>query len=235
MIDLHCHLGIGVDDGCQTPEDAKALALALSRAGVTHVACTSHLRRNRSWLNDTSVQNSLHTVLNQVLGDTGPERFRGAEHYLDEMLLETCRAGNAVPYGNSKKWILLELPYDGEPPELFKTLFAIRSLGYKLLLAHLERYPYIYQHEDKIETLLNAGYWIQTNLGSFAGVYGEQYQKAAEYLLAEDYVHVLAGDCHNATDVEPCIIRGLEAVSQLTDSSTLELLTRKNPAHILGI
>ncbi len=234
MIDLHCHLGIGVDDGCQTAEDASALALALSDAGVTHVACTSHLRRNRSWVNDGSVQNSLHTVLDQVLGDIGPKRFRGAEHYLDEMLLDTCKNGGAVPYGDSK-WILLELPYDGEPPELLKTLFAIRSLGYKLLLAHLERYPYIYQHEDKIEALINAGYWIQANLGSFAGVYGEEYQKAAEYLLAEDYVNVLAGDCHNAGDVEPCITKGIEAVSRLTTRNTLELLTKKNPAYILGI
>jgi tyrosine-protein phosphatase YwqE len=102
-------------------------------------------------------------------------------------------------------------------------------------LAHLERYPYIYQHEDKIESLINAGYWIQANLGSFAGVYGEEYRKAAEYLLAEDYVHVLAGDCHLASDVEPCIVQGLSSVSKLLDSNVLELLTRENPARILGI
>ena len=234
MIDLHCHLAYGIDDGPQTPDESLALALALSKAGVTHVACTSHIRRDKDWVNDQSAQSQMHDNLDKALGSAGPKRFRGAEHYIDELLVETCQNKQAVPYGDSD-WLLVELPYSAEPPNLMRTLYAIREAGYKLLLAHIERYPYIYRYPEKLEALVNAGHRIQVNLGSLAGAYGPKYQNAAQYLLQDDYVYVLAGDCHHENHVQTYIIDGLQAARTLIDEETLKQLTLRNPARILGL
>ncbi len=234
MIDLHCHLAYGVDDGPQSPEESIKLAQALSQAGVTHVACTSHLRRDKFWVNDQSVQEAIHQNLDQALGNTGPLRFKGAEHYLDELLLETCQQKQAVPFTNTN-WILLELPYQIEPPNLMTILFRIRSLGYKLLLAHIERFPYITDHPHKIEALVNAGYALQVNLGSLSGAYGKVYQKAAEKIISGGHAFVAAGDCHRAEDVEPFILQGLAALRRLLGDSGVRQLTVEQPAQILGV
>lgn len=234
MIDLHCHLACGVDDGPQTPEESLALATGLKNAGVTHVACTSHLRRDKAWINDQAAQENIHQNLDQILGDIGPIRFKGAEHYLDELLLETCQQKKAVPYSNLG-WILLELPYQIEPLNLMNTLFKIRMSGYKILLAHLERYPYITSSKQKIEALLNAGYLIQVNLGSLSGAYGEEYRKRAEKLLQADYVSLVASDCHHERDIQPYLLDGLKALKRLASKSQVQELTIDQPAKLLGL
>jgi protein-tyrosine phosphatase len=234
MIDLHCHLAYGVDDGPQSPEESIALAKALYEAGITHVACTSHLRRDKSWVNDQSVQDRNHSNLDQALSTLGPKRLHGAEHYLDELLLETCQKQEAVPYSNTN-WILLELPYQIEPPHLMGILFRIRALGYKLLLAHIERFPYVADYPHKLEAFINAGYALQVNLGSLSGAYGKIYQKAAEKIILNDQAYVVAGDCHRAEDVNPYIIQGLKALEKLVGKSGVQRLTLDQPAQILGL
>ncbi|MES2503837.1 MAG: CpsB/CapC family capsule biosynthesis tyrosine phosphatase [Myxococcota bacterium] len=238
MIDLHCHLAYGVDDGAQTQSDSIALALALEQAGVTHVACTSHFRRDRAWMNNASVQKQIHSKLDALLGDKGPIRIKGAEHYLDELLLESCRSKQAVPYelnGKQSSWILLELPYQTPPPKLMDVLFRIQTTGYKILLAHLERFPYVYAYPEKVEALRNAGCLIQVNLGSLAGAYGKEYQLAAEKLLKGGQVDVLAGDCHHADDVGRFIVEGLKAAKGLIGGADLRRLTVDNPSEIVGL
>lgn len=233
MIDLHCHLAYGVDDGPQSPEESITLAKALYEAGITHVACTSHLRRDKFWVNDQSVQETNHQNLDQALGNIGPKRLRGAEHYLDEFLLETCQKKEVVPYSHTN-WILLELPYRIEPPNLMGILFRIRTLGYKILLAHIERFPYVADHPYKLEALINAGYALQVNLGSLSGAYGKVYQKAAEKIILDGLAFVTAGDCHREQDVNPFVIQGLGALEKLVGKSGVQKLTVDQPAALLG-
>lgn len=229
---MHCHLAIGVDDGPQTPEESRALAMGLKNAGVTHVACTSHLRRDKNWLNQRSKQNSIHRELDHCLALEGPIRVPGAEHYLDESLLGACLHAQVVPYGNSN-WILVELPYQIEPPFLFQTLFRIRMAGYRLILAHIERYPYIHRHAEKLAYLLNSGYLLQVNLGSFSGAYGKDYQLTAHKLLQNQQVSLVASDCHRADDVEPFLVEGLKALRKKASRSQFEQLTLEQPSQIL--
>lgn len=233
MIDLHCHLAYGVDDGPQSPEESIALAKALYEAGITHVACTSHLRRDKFWVNDQSVQEFNHSNLDQVLGTLGPKRIRGAEHYLDELLLETCQKKQVVPYSHTH-WILLELPYQIEPPNLMGILFRIRALGYQLLLAHIERFPYVADYPHKLEALINAGYALQVNLGSLSGAYGKVYQKAAEKIIVAGQAFVASSDCHREQDVDPFVIQGLKALEKLVGKSGVQKLTIDGPAALLA-
>ena len=234
MIDLHCHLAYGVDDGPKEAADSLALARALVDAGVTEVACTPHIRADKGWLNTAETQEGIHLALDEVLdaAKIPLKRRTGAEHYLDETLMREDFADAAVPFGQSK-YLLVELPYRGEPPDLFGLLFRIRRAGFRLLLAHLERFPYVCDKPDRVRQLMEAGYLIQVNLGSLAGAHGRDHKKAAERLVKSGAAAVACGDCHHADDVKRYVIKGQKALRKLVGDGGVERMTQTLPARIL--
>lgn len=234
MIDLHCHLCFGVDDGPKTADEAVSLARALTGAGVSQVACTPHVRPDKGWMNTLPVQADLHARLDEVLGEAGVSlpHARGAEHYFDAQVFEEPVKERLVPYGDSR-WLLVELPYQGPPPDLFGPLFRLRQQGYRVMLAHLERFPYACDDDEVLDRLVSGGYLIQVNLGSLAGAYNRAHRKAAERLVAKGYAAIACGDCHRAADVSAYVEKGLRALRKLVGDPGLRRLTVDNPKALL--
>lgn len=235
MIDLHCHLCFGVDDGPKTKSDSVDLARALLDAGVTEVACTPHVRPDKGWMNAKERQAELHASLDDMLAeaDLTLPHHRGAEHYFDAEVLHEGFAERLVPYGTSR-WLLVELPYHGAPPDLLGPLFRLRSRGARVLLAHIERYPYVVDRDDVVEQLLNAGYLLQVNLGSLAGGYTRAHRKAAERLVTRGQAAVAAGDCHRAKDAAEYITKGKKALAKLIGTEGVQRMTVDVPRGILA-
>lgn len=234
MIDLHCHLLFACDDGPVRAEDSIALAKALRAAGVHTAACSSHIRSDKGWINDLSRQETLHRNLQQALSAGGVEITvkQAAEHYCNEWLFEKPLAGRAVPYENTQ-WLLVEPPYQGMPADFFGLLFQIRKQGFRILLAHVERFPYLYEKPELLRRLADAGYLMQINLGSLSGVYGREYKKAAEKILLDGYGGILAGDCHHASEVRGNIDEGRNALKKLLGEKAVHQLTEVNPGLLL--
>jgi protein-tyrosine phosphatase len=236
MIDLHCHLHFGVDDGPRDADESLRLARALVAVGVRTVACTSHVRPDKDWMNTQQGLAERHARLDALLAREGVplERVFGAEHYVaDEVFgdLKTL-AERAVPYGHSR-WMLVETPYAGPPADLLGLLYGVRRAGFKVLLAHAERFPYLCEDDDLLDKLAAAGHLLQVNLGSLAGVYSRVQRKAAERLLKAGRVAVLAGDCHREEDVEPNLVDGLRAARKLVSDEVLVQLLQIGPTRIL--
>jgi len=235
VIDLHCHLHFGIDDGPKIPAESIELARALVAAGVNEVACTPHIRSDKGWLATREVQPELASHLDAALraaGVSGLKIHGGAEHYLDDTLFQEPMEGRVVPYGQGR-YLLVELPYAGPPPDLFGLLFSIRKRGYRILLAHLERYPYVVDDDAQVQRILDAGYLIQVNLGSLSGAYARAHKKAAQRLVKEGAASVAGGDCHRADDVKKNVVKGLDALRKLVGDEGVERLTVQNPRMIL--
>ena len=234
MIDLHCHIHYGVDDGPKTAQEAKDLAAALVDEGVTTVACTSHVRPDRNWINDRSTQAANHQRLDDLLSETNLKlkRVPAAEHYVDATFMSRVRDHSVVPYGTSK-WLLVELNYDAPVPNFLQMMFETRHLGYKVLLAHLERYPWVVDDDAMLERLTAAGHLIQVNLGSLAGAYGRDFKKRARKLVEGGWACVASSDCHHLADVKPYLIKGKKALRKLAGDSLTQQLCVDNPRAIL--
>jgi protein-tyrosine phosphatase len=233
VIDLHGHLVWGVDDGPRDRDESLALAQALAGAGVTTFACTSHVRPDKGWINDRRVVDDNLARARDVAATVGLQVVGGAEHYIDDAVFgDDDWAARVVPYGQSR-WLLVETPYLGLPPDLPGLLARVRRAGFKVLLAHVERFPYLVDHDALLERLLDAGHLFQVNLGSLAGAYNRAQQKGAEKLLRKGMAAVLAGDCHRAVDVAANILAGREAVRTLVGDAALRRLTVDAPRAIL--
>ncbi len=233
MIDLHGHIVWGVDDGPMDADESLRLAKALVAAGVKTLACTSHIRPDKGWINDASTVESNLARAREVADIAGLNVVSGAEHYVDDAVFgDDAFADRVVPYGQSR-WLLVETPYLGPPPDLFGLLSRIRRKGLKVVLAHVERFPYLCDDDALVDRLVDAGHIVQVNLGSLAGAYNQRQQRAAEKLLKRGVVGVLAGDCHREKDVGDNIVAGRVAARRIVDDATLHRLTSSAPQAIL--
>lgn len=236
LVDLHCHVHPGVDDGPTDEAESAALLRALADAGVRRLAATSHVRPDRGWMNTAPTEPERAARLERVRAAAGVvvEVVRGAEHYWHEEVFGDLDrfAELAVPFGTSR-WVLVEAAYLGPPPGFAEVLFGLHRKGFRVLLAHVERFPYLEGDRALLDRLHGMGVRFQVNLGSLAGAHGRVQKHAAERVLKTGLVSVLAGDCHRASDVDANIVRGLAAARRVIDEATLRRLCLEGPSAIL--
>jgi len=123
-----------------------------------------------------------------------------AEYLLDdgfEELAEKRRTFNI-----QRKYILVELSYFNPNPNLKSIVFNLQIDGYKVILAHPERYSYWFENFRKYERLKERGIFFQVNIVSLAGFYQNASKKIAEMLIDRGMVDLIGSDMHNMKYME---------------------------------
>jgi protein-tyrosine phosphatase len=138
LVDVHCHLLWGIDDGCRSPDDALAAARALAAAGFAEAAQTPHARADFP-SQDAALCEARFVELAALLQREGVPLVlhRGAENFLDEGFLERVARGEPRGLG-AGRYVLVELPFAGAVPRLPDLLFRIRLKGLVPVVAHPE-------------------------------------------------------------------------------------------------
>jgi protein-tyrosine phosphatase len=196
VIDLHCHVLPGIDDGPTTIEGSLALARAAVAAGTRTLVATPHV----SWryANDSAVIAGAATELRERLDAEGIELelLTGAEiamtrvGELDDGELTALRlAGGA--------WLLIEPPFTPVAAGLRETVLGLQNRGHRVLLAHPERCPAIHRDITLLEGLVAEGVLSSVTAGSLAGHFGEQVRRFALRLFERGLVHNVASDAHD--------------------------------------
>lgn len=233
MIDLHCHLLPGVDDGAPDLETALEMAQLLVRAGFSEVAASPHFGEGPG--GDVAVERAAETraLLQGAIEKAGIPLglLPNAEHYVSPALFERAAAGLLTPIGGRGRWLLVELPWERiAQPEV--VLFRLQAKGWKLLLAHPERYGYM--EPAALRGLVERGVRMQLEIGSFIGAFGDRAARRAEDLMARGHAHVLATDLHRPKQGEDWLAAGLAAVSRRYGAEALTRGTLTNPRALLA-
>jgi protein-tyrosine phosphatase len=230
VIDLHAHILPGFDDGVRSIEEARALAAAAAREGVTAIAATPHVRDDyptRAERMERAV-----AILNADFRSEGidVEVVRGGEVALERLWQLDDDEIRRFTFGGHGRWILLEFPYGGWPPLLERTVETLRASGIETLLAHPERNAEVQADPVRLAPLVDAGLRVQVTAASLAGRLGQRPREAAERLLAAGLVHVLASDAHG-----PHIDRGglAAGAAALGDAALARRLTVETPTEIV--
>ncbi len=231
MLDLHCHMLPGVDDGAPDLESALAIARAMVALGYTHVAPSPHTGGGVGGDVSTATNETTRELLGRALVDAGIglTLLANAEHCVGPILFDRLPRG-ATCIGRDSRWLLVELPWERVPqPE--QLLFRLQTKGYRLLLAHPERYSYI--DLATVERLVERGVRMQVELGSFVDVYGDRARGRAEKMVEKGLVHVLASDIHRPKQALEWLGPALAAVRDLYGEAALRRATHENPNAIV--
>jgi protein-tyrosine phosphatase len=200
QVDMHAHILPGIDDGAATMEDSLAMIEGMYDLGYRHLIATPHIYKE-FYPNTTVI---IQERLNQVRQALAPKGLdirldAAAEYFLDDHFDWLLQQDDILVLPGN--YVLVEMSFVAEHPNLRQTLFEMQMKGYKPILAHPERYPYLCQNLTALENLVDAGCRLQLNLLSLLGHYGKGPQLAGERLLKHKLISMVGTDAHHMQHV----------------------------------
>ncbi len=202
---MHSHLLPGLDDGVKNLEEAKATILKLMEWGYRKAITTPHIMNDSYRNTPEGIQRKLQELTTYLQHESISFSVEAAaEYYLDEALMQRLEDNESLLTFSG--YLLFETNYLTEPYVLKDFIFKATTRGYKLILAHPERYHFMTM--EKAEDLLDRGVLMQLNLLSLSGFYGKPVQKLAEKMIDKGWIHFAGTDCHNlqqATELKACL------------------------------
>ena len=204
--DMHSHLIPGIDDGVDTLLQSVELIREMQELGFTKIITTPHIQGETFKNTPEIILSGLENVRKAIKkAGINIQLEAAAEYLLDDNFAEKFLANNLLTFG--AKYILVEMSYFSPHPNLFNFIFDLQIEGYKVILAHPERYSYWFNSFNKYEELKDRGVYFQLNTISLGGYYGNMVKKHAEKIVDAGMIDFLGTDLHNSN-----YMRGLQDV-----------------------
>jgi protein-tyrosine phosphatase len=196
-IDLHSHLIPGIDDGAKTMEDSLGLIRGLRELGFKKIITSPHIMSG-GYNNTPEIILSGRDKVREALkaNNIDVEFDAWAEYYLDETIMPKIEKKELLTMGD--KYVLVELSYLIKSHNATSYFYSMITNGYKVVLAHPERYPYYHgQAFDEYYSIKDQGVFFQLNIASLTGTYGQSARQTAERMIDENMIDFVATDLHN--------------------------------------
>jgi protein-tyrosine phosphatase len=236
VIDLHCHLLPGIDDGPGTLEEALALARAAAAGGTRTMIATPHI--DHRWNVEPTEVAGMVERMREALAEAHIELDvrAGGEIALSRLGdLEPAQV-MAVRLGGGP-YMLLECPHRPTAgTEFHAFVHRLRDRGEPIVLAHPERSPVFQRQPDLLAGLVRDGVLTSITAASLLGSFGRTVQSFSLRLLREGLVHNVASDSHDAERRGPELLAGLQAAEREVPGAVrmADWLTRQVPEAILA-
>lgn len=207
--DMHSHLLPGLDDGAETLEQSLVLLGQLQELGYRKLVMTPHIMGDFYRNTPDGIRRTLDVLRTAAAqaGLGGVELDCAAEYYLDEWLGQKIQQKEPLlSFGGERRYVLFETSYINEPFNFSETVFNMQAAGYQPVLAHPERYTYLYGRFEELIRIRETGVLLQVNLNSLVGYYSSGAKRVAEKLVDNGMVDLVGTDAHNVKHLES--IRG---------------------------
>jgi protein-tyrosine phosphatase len=233
MIDLHCHILPGIDDGAPDVSISLAMAKAFVADGVSTVACTPHILPGLYHNSGPEIRRATAALQQRIEQEGIPLRLvTGADNHVVPDFLAQLRAGNLLSLANTR-YVLVEFPHHVAPPRIEEAMFGLITEGFVPILTHPERLSWIGPHYEVIKKLKTMGVWMQVTAGSLTCAFGRNALYWGERMLGDGLVHVLATDAHDASRRPPNLGRGRDAAAKCVGDTESWHLVMTRPYGVL--
>ena len=213
MTDLHCHLLPGIDDGAKDVDMALELLRQERNQGVTNIVFTSHFRPDHISLHDfLKLRNQAFLKLMKAVEAEGSFDISyklGAEVYFTPTLAEMDL--DSLCFTRSR-YLLVEFSFNREPAFVDEVLFDLQTRGIVPIIAHVERYKWLYGQPETLYRWAESGILLQSNSGPL--LEGGEEADYIRRLIDWNMVKLLSSDAHHPERRPANLGSGLMYVSQ---------------------
>jgi len=224
MIDIHCHILWGVDDGPQSPEETEELLNLAKAEGITDIIATSHYCPYLEQVYEEKFEEAA-----SMARSVGINLYSGCEYKLQDALLLKDRLITLA----GSDFILVEITSGVLGDFVYNQVYDLELAGYQVILAHPER-SFMPGDLPKLRKLGDMGVYFQITAGSIAGKFGRRIQRLAFKLLQEGLCHFIASDAHNSRSRAFFFQEGLKTLGIFNPTpQTLNTLFHDNAYAIL--
>ena len=230
MIDLHCHILPGLDDGAENFEESLAMAAIAADHGIRHIVATPHCTSAGAWEVIERV-----SMLQELLQEEGiPVQLHpGMEIFGTYETARLLRQKQLLTLNNSR-YPLIEFSFHSDGEEETAILRSVIETGYTPVVAHPERYSYVCQEPRLINRWKKMGCLFQVNRGSLLGRYGHSAQQMGMALVHRGFATVVATDAHSPMVRTPRAKDAYELLAHSFSPVAADVLMHRNPEWILN-
>ena len=201
MLDLHCHILPGVDDGAASLHEALAMARFYVNDGTTHVVATPHCHRHTRMLRADVLPHVARLNDELSRAEIPLTVLPGAEIQVTDSAVyrREFDEGLYCHLGDSTTFTLFEFGWREEQylPDAPELIAWLGGRGCTPILAHPERFSFFQRDPARLRPLIDAGAWLQVTVDSLLGNHGPAAKKSGEELLRTYSEAVLSTDAHN--------------------------------------
>ncbi len=233
MVDIHCHILPGVDDGAPSVEVALEMLAAGAQEGIAAAVLTPHIKSD-----DRQDKDELHrrtfTELEEAVAKSGlgVQIHLGAEVAFRFGLTEVAQWPSVRLAG--QPFILVHLPPGPLSPGLEQGFFELRAAGLRPILAHPERHRELARSPEKIERLRQQDLLLQVDGGSLTGRFGNRSREAAEKWIGQGWVEFVGSDGHDLNKRPVALSAARDRVESLAGREEAQRLFVDNPRRLVN-
>jgi protein-tyrosine phosphatase len=240
MIDLHCHVLPGIDDGAHTLEEAAEMCRLAAAGGCEALVATPHQRKGEWWNCDRAALAGLRRRLQEAVGPR-PRILAGGEIRVDARLLaemlELDRhqepTQGPLPLAGSR-YLLLEFGPEGGPEQAEELVHELSVAGWRPVVAHPEFIHWLASAPATVARLVSLGALAQVTAMSLTGDFGRRAQADASRLVDQGLAHFVASDAHDLRRRPPGLRRAWDAITARWGEAVAQELLADNPRAVVA-
>jgi protein-tyrosine phosphatase len=234
LVDVHCHLLAGLDDGPRSWDDALAMCRTAHAEGTRMVAATAHQNETYPDVTPDRIRESAKRLA-ELLREAGVElaTFPTAEVMAHLDAEASWDAGKLLSVADRGQYLLLEMPHRLFV-DLRPTVEALRRRGVRLVLAHPERHPEWLHEPGAIEGMIRAGCLVQVSSGSVTDPPSAADGRALKGWFRRGCVHLLGSDGHSPRRRPPLLAAAYRQVCRWAGSAVADRVASTNGVAVLS-
>jgi protein-tyrosine phosphatase len=194
MVDLHCHILPGLDDGPGRIEESLEMAETAIADGITHVVATPH--SSDRYCFDFATVRRLREELQNRIGNR-LKVATGCDFHLNPENLAALGREPRQYCLNQRDYLLVEFNEVSIPPAMDGTLHQMQLSGLRLIITHPERNVILRSHPERLREWVRRGCFVQVTGSALTGGFGMTAEQLALGWIGQGMVHFVASDAHN--------------------------------------
>ena len=236
MIDLHCHVLPGLDDGARLLEETLDMARSAPANNIDTIVATPHTLNGffvNTWENVVSLTSTVQKAIDAE--DIAITLYPAMEAQVCPELFDALENGQAATINDNSRYMLLEFPPFSMPPGSMEFVFKLKLQGITPVIAHPERNLILQNDLKQLYDLVKMGALCQLTALSVTGYLGPSVQKSSEQMIKTGLAHVIATDAHSNDERITALASAVDMAAEiLQDYSRAEKMVTTTPAAIIA-
>jgi tyrosine-protein phosphatase YwqE len=200
--DMHSHLLPGLDDGLQEMDQTIFFIKQLQQMGYQKLICTPHILSDVYPNSPDTILPKLELVRSALKENNIDMQIEAAAEYMVDIEFENYINADKPLLTFGKNLILIEMSYAAASHNIENVIFNLRLKGFQPILAHPERYNYFFGNIEKFQRFIDLGCYLQINILSLLGYYGDAAKNTAQNLLKKNMVTLAGTDMHHENHLD---------------------------------
>lgn len=235
MVDIHCHILPGFDDGSDNIEESVRMARIAADNGTTAIIATPHSNIPDSYQNycDRHYVDAFKALKARLKQEKIPLRiYPGHEIFAADNIVDMINQKKLLTLSGSD-YPLIEFPFKERSDTVYSTLGQLVAEGFTPIVAHPERYAFVAEDEFAPTRLKDIGCLLQINKGSLKGSFGREVYMVSCRLIDSEFADFVASDAHSPYMRTPYLADAYEIVCDIRSDDYAKRLLSINPQKVI--